>query len=189
MTIGPHGIIPTAGALRWATHSSVVKQAFGVDLLRAAKAVNPSILTVCRPLWMLRADSGLEAANEVIAFYGRHGFKPDITLLWNERDEIGQRLGQGLERRVDLTAEATATLHAEGLKVGGFSFSTGVPEQADWLYIQGRNFADVDVLDIHCYFSKNGFTLWNGLRWRLIHHWLAGNHPPFIIGETGIDDV
>jgi len=184
--LGPHGLATTGPGLLWASRANCVKQAFGVDLLRNAQA---GALRVCRPIWRLRVDSGAEAARDIIRLYDSWDYRPPITELWNEGDEVGQRLGNGLERRVQLTAEAVAIMHANGLKVAGFSFSTGVPEPADWAYVKSQGFAGVDYLAIHEYWGPEGFSTWNALRYRRVHEWLGGSHPPFIVTECGRDAV
>lgn len=189
MSIGPHGIIPTAPALRWAEHSSIVKQAFGVNALVAAKAANPNILTVCRPIWMLRTDSGVDAAFDIIEFYRLHeGFVPDLTELWNESDEVGQNLGSGLERRLELHQEAVPVLHAAGIKVAGFSFSEGQPQLDDVEYLVAHDWAGVDALALHEYWFEAppaGFDTWHALRYRRIKEWAGATCPQIIITECG----
>ncbi len=101
-------------------------------------------------------------------------------------NEVAQKLGQGLEAHADFTEKITPMFQAKGLKVAGFSFSTGNPEFAELNYLHGRNWCGVDALDFHCYFGTTGFDEYYALRYRMLDPW---PHPPVIIGETGIDAV
>jgi len=182
--IGPHVLSNTAPALAWASQAPVVKQFERADALRAAPA---NALKVCRPIWHLRTDSGVEAARDIIRLYDSWGYRPPITEFWNEGDEIGQHLGSGLERRVELTAEAVGVFHANNLQVAGFSFSVANGSEADWHYIRDHGFAGADYIALHEYWGNHGFTLDCALRHRRVHEWLGGVHPPIIITECGRD--
>lgn len=184
--LGPHAITPTAAGYLWAGRANITKQAFGVYVLRSAQS---GAITVCRPIHALRTDSGAEAARDILRRLDSWGgYQPSYVELWNE-NEAGQRLGQGLERRVQLTAEAVQILHAAGIRVAGFSFSTGVPEPDDWAYIRANGFCGVDAIALHEYWGNQGFSTWNALRYRRVHDWLGGSHPPFIVTECGRDAV
>lgn len=181
--IGPHVINQTGPALEWARRAKIVKALGSTDALRIAPDDAIRIFRRWFPTQPLDNWSAVDAILESLGGY-RHNLL--YVELYNEEH---QRLGQGLEAYTEWTREAARRLHAVGLKVAGFSFSTGQPEQADWLFIQQRGFAGVDAIAIHEYFSKHGFTMFNALRHRLIHQWLGEQHPPFIITETGIDNV
>src|SRR3990167_2270404 len=128
--IGSHVLRRTDATMRWALHTKIIKQAFGADVLKEAKQLNPSITTICRPIWMLTTNA-IQAANSIISKYNEWNFIPDYTELWNESDELGQNLHIGLERRLELHQIAVPILVAAGIKVAGFSFSVGQPQQAD----------------------------------------------------------
>ena len=172
--------------MAWARVTPIVKQAFGVGALRVAP---DGAVKICRPIWHLRTDSGVEAAREILRQYDAWGYRPPITEFWNEGDEIGQRLGNGLERRVELMAEAVQVFHANNLQVAGFSFSVGNPEAEDWQYVREHGFAGVDYLAVHEYWGPDVNSTWNPLRHRRVHSWLGGVHPPFVITECGRDAV
>jgi hypothetical protein len=84
---------------------------------------------------------------------------------------------------------ATRELHKAGYKVAGFSFSTGNPEPEVWRFLKNTGFAGVDAIALHEYWAKQGFSTWNALRYRRVHDWLGGNHPPFVITECGRDAI
>ena len=196
--LGPHGLVTTNGGLLWASRANIAKQAFGIDLLRSAQA---GAITVCRPIHMLRTDSGAEAARDIMRKLDEWGgYRPSYVELWNEADELGQTLrptddchgGLGkatLDYRLALTREATQVLHANGIRVAGFSFSTGCPQPEDWLYLKSQGFGGVDAIALHEYWGNQGFSTWNALRYRRVHDWLAGRHPPLIVTECGRDAV
>lgn len=194
--LGPHALANTEPVRRWSANAPIVKQAFGLDVLQAAKAANPSVIAVCRPFHMLRTDSGQAAAAEIIGFYQSKGFAPDYTELWNECDELDQNVGSGcgpggvyrggLERRVVLTAEATAVLNAAGYQVAGFSFSERSPGPADIAFLVANGWAGVQALALHEYwFGPPPFPREGTLRYRQIREWAGGNTPPIIITECG----
>ena len=86
--------------------------------------------------------------------------------------------------------------HAGGHKVAGFSFGVGHPcDINDWLLIAKAGFAGVDRLSVHEYWGVNWGPLnpYTALRHREIHNLLVqngyGNHPNFLITETGVDSV
>ncbi len=175
--LGPHVLSVTDAGSRWAASAPIVKQAFGFNLLRTAPGKK-----ICRPIWRLNKD-GAVAAQQIIAFYG--GFRPDYTELWNEYDEWGRH---ELYERIRQTRIATDILHQAGLKVAGFSFSTGTPEEAEWVMVQAAGYAGVDAIALHEYWGSQGLSTWNALRYRRAHD-LLGNHPAFIITECGRDEV
>lgn len=178
--IGPHALGRTDAIIRWCKKTGIVKQAFDTNVLKEAKQNNPTILTICRPKWMLRTDSGIEAAKEIIQFYKDHQFIPDYTELWNESDEIGQNLGNGLERRLELHQEAVPVLRDAGIAVAGFSFSVGQPQPNDIAYLEANNWAGIPILALHEYwFQPPPFDTWTALRYRRI------TSIPIIITECG----
>jgi len=180
--LGPHIILSTAAAQRWAANAPIVKQAFGVDALRLAR---PGAITICRPIWILHRD-GQRAARDILARYAAWGFTPTHTELWNEFDEWGR---SELQERLRQGRIAGDILRQHGIKVGDNIASTGTLEDYEWHIAAEEGFGGMDVLFVHEYFSKNGFSTWNALRYRRMHELLQGNHPPIIISETGIDDV
>jgi len=182
--LGPHVLAPTSPAMDWSRAAPIVKHTFGVDALREAPA---GALKICRPIWHLRTDSGVEAAREILRQYDAWGYRPPITEFWNEGDEIGQHLGAGLERRVELTAEVVQVFHTNNLQVAGFSFSVGNPDEDDWQYVKSQGFAGVDCLAVHEYWGTKVNNLETALRHRKVHEWLGGVHPPFVITECGRD--
>ncbi len=179
--IGPHAIFPSSNVNYWAQRAPVTKALDNTATLGQASGIK-----IFRHFFAnqdLNRD-GASIAYEIIN--ALNGFRPDYVELYNE---IAQRLGQGLERYVTLHEEAVPILHAAGLKVIGFCFSTGNPEAADYQYIQSRGFGGVDALGIHEYWGNQGFTQWHALRHRNAHAWMGGNHPPFFITECGRDRV
>ncbi len=175
--------------MNWATRAQeVIKQLDGTDALKAAP---PRAITIYRRYWPDAVQNDRIAAgnvegtvSEILA--GLADFRPSYVELFNE---VAQTLGGGLEQHADFVADATKLLHARGLKVAGFSFSTGNPGQSEWSYLRQRSFCGVDALALHEYWGPLGLTLWEGLRHRLAHQWLDGAHPPMLITECGRDAV
>jgi hypothetical protein len=188
--LGPHSQLRSEPARQWSSVAArIVKQMDGTDMLAAAP---PGAITIYRRYFGSQDinSNGMYAANDIIA--NLRGFRPSYVELFNE---TSQRLGQGLERHVEWTKEACAVLHANGLYVAGFSFSTGNPgagyedDTPDWEYLQAHNYGDVDAISMHCYWGNQGFTEGHALRYRRGHRITNGNHPPFIISETGRDAI
>ncbi len=181
--LGPHVIVDTPPARAWSSQARVVKQLDGTSALAAAP---PGASTVFRKYFANQDIDrhGGDIAREIIAALG--GFRPSYVELYNE---TAQRLGQGLERHVEFTAEAVEVLHQESIAVAGFCFSVGNPEQADWQYLKDHNFGDVDAIGVHEYWGNKGLTLDCALRHRRVHEWLGGVHPPIIITECGRDYI
>jgi len=191
--LGPQIYGVTDAGLLWARRANCTKQIFGTNALPHAQS---GAITICRPIWRLRTDSGAEAARDIIRALDRWGgYRPSYVELWNESDEVGQRLGSGLERRVQLHEEAVPILHANGIRVAGFSFSTGNPgagwpgDTPDWEYLQSHGYAGVDAIALHAYWGNQRFTEGHALRHRRAHAITGGNHPPFLITECGRDAV
>lgn len=122
------------------------------------------------------------------------GFRPAYVELFNE---WRQRVIWNLESCMQFTYECTKLFHAVGLRVAGFSNSTGQPEMEDVLYMRNwvapdktrAPFAGVDAWSLHEYWGHQGFSTWNALRYRRYHDLLNGQHPPIIITECGRDRV
>ena len=172
----------------WAKRSPVVKQMDGTSALRAAQ---PGAIKVFRKYFASQSlsMSPSQAVSQIVGVLGDYRDPNLYVELFNECYQDGQPL----EDYCGWTAEAVTFLHAAGLKVAGFGFSTGNPTVYPdaWLYLQSRGYAGVDAISMHEYWNgKNGqFTEWNALRHRQIHQWTNGNHPAFIITETGADAV
>lgn len=183
--LGPHAIRPTPEAVDWARVAPVVKAIDDTTALRQATRATIRLFRHYFPLQDIERP-GADVAAEVLRGLG--DAPATHVELFNE---TAQRLGQGLERHVEMTREAIAYVaqHRPDLTVVAFCFSTGNPEREDWEYLRARRYGNARVIGLHQYFSKNGFTLYNGLRHRLVHEWTEGDHPPFIVNECGIDDV
>lgn len=106
-------------------------------------------------------------------------------------NETAQRLGQGLERHVQMTREAVEylTFNRPDLTLVAFSFSTGNPEKEDWEYLRLHEYGGARVIGLHEYYGEQGFTPWHALRHRTAHAWTNGEHPPFLVTECGRDRV
>lgn len=184
MKLGPHGILTTDAGLNWSIRAPIAKQVDRTDLLKAA---GPNAIRIYRRYFPNQPLSApRDVAAQVIA--DLKGYRhPRLYIEFY--CEIYQRLGQGLEEYVAWTRDATAYAHEHGILVAGFQFSTGQPEHEDWLYIKEQGYAGVDAIALHEYWGGQGFTGWNALRYRKVHEWLGGDHPPFVITECGRDRV
>lgn len=186
MKLGPHGILTTDAAIQWSRRAPITKSLDRVGLLQQAQ---PGAITIFRgyftPAEQDRADPDFTFDRIMERL---QGFVPTYTELNNE---WRQRLIWGLASHVEFTRACVKRFHAVGIRVAGFSFSTGQPEMEDWLYLQEQDFAGVDVVAIHEYWNgKTGYLSgWNALRYRKIHDILGGKHPPWLVTECGADAV
>lgn len=187
MKLGPHVIIPTAAALRWAEHAPVVK---AIDTVLPFERAPDRALRIFRHYFTSeeqRTLSGYELAQHIIAALGRYRHPRLVVELINEPSITNATEAQALLER---TRHATRVLHSAGLKVAGFSFSTGAPgDLALWDVLRAGDYAGVDYVALHEYWGNQGFTPWHALRHRLVHERTQGDHPPFLITECGRDAV
>ena len=182
---GPHGILRTPEVLDWIRYSPVVKSVDNTYLLAHAR---PDALKWFRH-YFAHQDinrNGADAAAEVLEALG--AAPCDIISLYNE---TAQHLWEGLARHIEFTREAVEYVRQvrPDLVVAAFSFSTGCPGLDDWEYLQDHDFGGADLIEIHEYFGREGFTPWHAVRHRTVHELLGGDHPPFIVGEGGIDAI
>jgi len=193
--LGPH--IQTAGALTtegraWAREAGIVKQMDGISALAEAA---PGAITIYRRYF---AESELERALadhqwtcEAIAA-GLAGFRPAFVQLLCERY---QNVDERLAEHITLTRYAVRWFAGLGIRVAGFAFSTGSPRQEAWELLRRENYGDlrehggVILLDEYWGYCGPVASQWNARRHELIHQWTQGDHPDFIIGETGRDAV
>jgi hypothetical protein len=185
--LGPHIIEPTAEALAFAS-SAPIALAMD-DSIASLMGSNRPAITVYRHYFSDQPlnRNGEDIAAEIIGVLNsRGGIRPDYVCLYNEAVKSND---PNLPRYVQLHWEAVPLLHANGLKVAGFSYSVGNGEIADWQYIQSQGFGGVDAISVHEYWGDTLFSDWTALRHRRVHDWLGGNHPPFIITECGRDRV
>ena len=188
--LGPHLQPPVSSrGAEWARNAPIVKEINGRAGLVIARQ---DAFRIFRWWWPV-ADQTLqrnpaEAAAKVIHELGGYNHPRLYIEAYNE---CHQDLGQGLEAYIEWTKAFCDYAHLHGYKVAAFGFSTGNPTDgpAAWRYLRSNRYGGADALSVHQYFSKNGFTIWNGLRHRLIHEWTNGDHPPIFITECGIDDV
>jgi len=147
-----------------------------------------------------QVGSGAWAADRVLEALG--GRRPTYVEGYNETPDLNAGPGgnpnwyNDLLNYIRFQTEFSDRIHASGtgIKVAGFSFSTGNPPGSahpldQWDLIAASGFSNVDAISIHEYWGEQGFTGWNALRYRQVHNYLGGNHPPFIITECGRDNV
>ena len=183
--VGPHVIKPTSDALDWARHANVVKALDDTTALRQAPQARYRIFRKYFPAQDINRP-GNEVVDAVLAALG------DAPATHVEIfNETAQRLGQGLEDYVSFTDEAVRHLadRRPDLTLVAFCFSTGNPEQADWDYLRQHEYGGATCIGLHEYWGNQGFTGWNALRYRKVHEWTQGDHPPFLITECGRDRV
>lgn len=173
--------------------AGVVKQINGTNALRAAPA---GAITVFRKYWpddeqnrriaSMAVDATLQDLLQALG-----GFVPSYVEVWNE---VAQRQGAGLEQHADFLAAFIPKAHAAGLKVAGFSFSTGNPGSREWhdpddfQYLYNRQFCACDAIAMHDYWGPPGFDRPYAERYRALHD-AVPNHPQFLITEGGRDAV
>lgn len=183
--LGPHVINPSGPALDWARAAPIVKAFGSTTPLQAAPG---SAIRIYRRYFASQALGDPDrAADEILGGLG--GYRHP-NLYVETYNEAHQRRGAGLEPYVSWTRTVVARCHAAGVKVAGFSFSTGQPEPSDWAYLADEGFAGVDALAVHEYWGFQGFSGWNALRYRKIRGWIGGrSHPPILMTECGRDAV
>ena len=183
--IGPHVIKPTGDALDWARVAPVVKALDDTTALKQSPRATVRIFRRYFP----DQNVGLPGGAIVEAVLRALGDAPATHV--EAFNECFQRLGQGLERHVDFTAEAVVRLRQlrPDLTLVGYCFSTGQPEQTDWDYLRQHEYGGATCIGIHEYWGGQGFTPWHALRHRTAHEWTQGDHPLFLITECGRDRV
>lgn len=185
--IGAHVTRSTPAGAAWIAKSAIVKSIDDVGPLRAAP---DSAVRVFRKFWpdqdLAARNGGAWMAEQIIASLGGYNHPRLYAEIVNEwKQAIGE-----LPLLCDRTEAAVKVLHAAGYKVAGFCFSSGNPTtMAHWDYIKGRGFCGVDLVAIHEYWANAGFSTWNALRYRRVHEYLQGQHPPFIVTECGRDAI
>lgn len=187
--LGPHVIIPTEAALSWARQAPIVKALDDPTPLRAAERAKVLVFRAYFPDQNISPEEAFNIVNSRLA-----GFR-DPRLYVEGLNEIHQYLEWGFADYVAWTRRFVELCHQAGLKVAGFSFSTGTPRlptdpggAAEWDYLRSQGWAGVDAIAIHEYWGNQGFSGYNALRYRAVHAYLQ-NHPPFIVTECGRDAV
>lgn len=135
-------------------------------------------------------QQGQNIANNVIGGLG--GYRHPNLYIEAYNEPPGHKLKEGLEQHVEFTKGFVQVAHSQGIKVAGFSFSTGTPtRREDVQYLVAHNWAGVDALSTHQYWGNQGLTVWHALRHRTLWEWAGGRNrvPQIIITETGREDV
>lgn len=183
MKIGPHVIFGTDRALAWVSGAPIVKAIDdrGVIVKAAAGGTPIRIFRHYFPTQDLSRD-GADVAREVLQALG-DAPATHIELF----NETAQRLSEGLKEHVRLTSQAQVFLASQrpDLTLVGFSFSTGQPQDDDWLYLKEAGFGGAPVIGIHEYWGPG--LDGNETRHKQVHTLLDGTHPPFLITECGRD--
>lgn len=183
--LGPHTIRASESALVWARAAGIVKALDDTAALRQATRARVRVFRRYFPQQDFDRN-GAAVVDEVLAALG--DAPATHVELFNE---AAQRLGQGLERHVEMTREAVARLKERrpDLTLAAFSFSTGNPEPEDWVYLKAHGYGGASCISMHEYWAAQGFSTWNALRYRRVHEWTGGQHPPFVVTECGRDRV
>jgi hypothetical protein len=180
--LGPHILYGTQRARAWAATAPLVKVIDDPETLReTAKYGQIRIFRHYFPEQDIERPGKYVALDVLDALGDAHATHIELF------NETAQRLGEGLERHVELTREAGTYLAGArpDLTLVGFSFSTGQPQDEDWLWLQGQDYGDVPVIGLHEYWGP-GLTS-NRTRHRYLHTLLKHQHPPFLITECGRD--
>jgi len=190
--LGPHCTRPTPGGKAWAAKANCVKALDSPEMLTYAPDHAIRIYRLYLPYQdQTAADlGGAGLADIIIASLG--GYNHRNLYVEFPCNEWKQTITE-IPYHLQILGEGVPILHAAGYRICAFNFSTGSPEPEVWQYLKAHNWGGLDLnkdaIGLHEYFSKNGFSQWHGLRHRLAHQWINGPHPPFIITETGIDNV
>lgn len=188
--IGPHGQRSTPQFQNWARRARIAK-AMDIGSLAAAKADNPSLFTIYRyPLADSEKDSCTPSrlASLTLNKIAEAGFKPDAI---EYKNEWRCYCWDDAARHIDELEAFCQIAHSYGQRVCGGNWSFGTPEPDDVRYWASRGFGGCDYLGIHEYSNRivGAHDVWTILRHRLIHEWTAGNHPPILVTECGIDNL
>lgn len=182
--LGPHLTRSTPGGADWARRAAIVKSIDDVGLLAVAPT---DAIRIYRHFYQYQeVRDGADVAREVIGSLG--GYRHDRLYL-EMYNEWKARAEYGLADHITMMHQFADHCHAQGYKVAGFCFPTGNPGQSDWDLLKAASFANVDLIALHEYWANAGFSTWNALRYRRVHDWLGGDHPPFIITECGRDAI
>jgi hypothetical protein len=182
--LGPHDLRGLPAGLLWARAAPIVKSVGSTAAIRVAPE---HAVRVYRWPWneveqdrILKLTDASSLVGKILSGLGGYRHPRLHVELLNEvhRD-------RSPEYRT-LALEAVPVLRAHGLKVALPSWSTGSYSQEDWDGWRAIGWAGADAIALHAYFSKNGFSRDNGLRWR--QYWQPGD-PFVVITEAGIDDV
>lgn len=182
--IGPHVLSGTPASALWATRAPIVKS-LHVNDLRDARDGAVRVYRHYFPDQSLERDPA-DAAREIVAALGGYAHRLLYAEIYNE---CFQTLGGPLEAYTAWTRLAVDELHRHGVKAAAFSFSTGNPTAEAWAFLRSEGYAGADAISIREYWGNAGLSGWNALRYRMVHAWTAGDHPPFLIGECGRDAV
>lgn len=193
MKLGPHVILLTDEVRQWIPTASIVKALDDPTPLLHAGNAQVLVFRVYFPNQDIKQLSPQAAADAILSRLGK--FR-DPRLYVELLNEVYQYMDWGFADYVEWTRQATEILHRAGVKVAGFSFSTGTPSlpadpagAREWAYLRDRDYAGVDAIALHEYWGNQGFTSWHALRYRKVHDFLGPNHPPFVITECGRDAV
>jgi hypothetical protein len=188
--LGPHVILLTEEVRPWVERAPIVKALDDPTPLLIARGARVLVFRA----YFENQDIPPETAAGVVI--ERLGSFRDARLYVEGLNEIHQYMWSGFADYVAWTRRFAEICHQAGLKVAGFSFSTGTPRldtdpggAEEWLYLKSQDYAGVDAIAIHEYWGNWGFTGWNALRYRKVHDILGPDHPPFIITECGRDAV
>jgi N-acetyl-anhydromuramyl-L-alanine amidase AmpD len=182
--LGPHVIKATPEALAWARTAAVVK---GVGTTAPLRVAAEDAVRVYRWPWsevdqnrILSAVDGKAVLGQLLDGLAGYRHERLYVELLNEvhRDRLGELIA--------LHRAAVPSLHAAGLKVAAFSWSTGGYEPADWRTARAHGWCGADAVALHAYWGTRGFSVWHALRHRAC--WQPGD-PPVLVGECGRDAV
>lgn len=187
MKLGPHITRSTPEGAAWARRAAIVKSLDDVGPLMAAP---DWAIKVYRHVWQSQDEvarlGGDWMAKEIIGRLGGYNHPRLYVEIVNEWKQAMDEL----PLLCDITTAATKRLHASGYRVAGFCFSSGNPTTWEhWDYLRERGFCGVDLIALHEYWASAGFSTWNALRYRRVHEYLRGQHPPFVITECGRDAI
>lgn len=117
-------------------------------------------------MWTMDAYSAVEFANEE-----RQGSRAEIASL------------------AALTVRFCRRVRPHGVRVVGGNFSMGNPNDLSWWDAFRPALDELDYLGLHEYSRPTMQTdaSWHCLRYRRVHDYLRGDHPPVVITECGLD--
>jgi len=186
--LGPHLTRSTPQGADWAKRAAIVKS---LDDTGPFIAAPESVIRVYRHFYQYQNEDArrgpVAIAREIVATLG--GYNHPRLYLEAPFNEWMQGEAE-IEYHLVFADECVAELHRLGYKVAVYCWGTGNPFQwGMWDKIKAHNFAHGDLLCLHEYWAKQGFTTWNALRYRRVHEYLQGQHPPMVITECGRDAI
>ncbi len=174
---GPHIIRCTPEAMAWSKVAPILKC---LDTVEPFLVARPEALRIFRHFFKDQdwSRSAEDIAGELVD--ALHGYRHPMLVVEVAFNEVRYVSWEKMWKLSDI-------IHAQGIRTSGPCWSTGDFDGGEWLEGRQNLWGGLNFINLHTYFSKNGFTIWNALRWT--QYWNGSFDPKVIISEAGIDAV